>query len=72
MKIMAWNCRELGSPSIISQLKESLRLFKPELVFLCETKRRKGFVGSVCRKLGWGDRWYEVDPEGRSGGLLLG
>lgn len=72
MKIMAWNCRGLGSPFIIPQLKESLRLFKPELVFLYETKRQKGFVGSVCRKLGWGDRWYEVDPEERSGGLLLG
>lgn len=72
MRLVSWNCRGLGSPSTIPQLRESLRLYKPELVFLCETKRSKGFVGTVCKKLGWGDRWYEVDPEGRSGGLLVG
>lgn len=62
----------MGSPFTISQLKESLRLFKLQQVFLCETKIRKGFVGTMCRKLGWGDRWYEVEPKGKSGGLLLG
>ena len=27
---------------------------------------------SVCKKLGWGDRWFTVEPKGKSGGLLLG
>lgn len=58
--------------STVSQLKESIRLFKPELMFVSETKRKKGFVGTVCKKLGWGDRWFVVDPIGRSGRLLLG
>lgn len=52
MRIMSWNYRRLGNPSTIPELKESLRLFKPELVFICETKRRKGFVGTVCKKFG--------------------
>lgn len=69
MNLMAWNCRGLGGPSTVSQLKESLRFFKPELSFVCETKRMKGFVGTVCRK---GDRWYIVELVGRSGGLLVG
>lgn len=71
MRVMSWNCRGLGSPSTVPQLKESLRLFRPELIFLCETKRKHGFVGTVCKKIGWDDRWYAVEPRGRSGGLLL-
>lgn len=72
MKTMSWNCRGLGSPSTIPQLKESLRLLQPELIFLCETKRKKSFVSDICKQLGWGNRWHAVDLVGRSGGLLLG
>lgn len=72
MRILSGNCRGLGSPSKVPQLKESIRLFKPELIFLCETKRKRGFVGTVCENLGWGDRWEAVNPIGKSGGLLLG
>lgn len=72
MKIMSWNCRGLGGLSTVPQLKKSLRLFKPELVFVCETKRKNRFVSTVCRKLGWGDRWFLVDPESRSGYYWLG
>lgn len=72
MKIMSWNCRGLGSPSTVSQLKELLRLFKPELTFLCETKRRSEFVSNVCKKLGRENRWKAIEPIGRSGGLLVG
>lgn len=71
MKILSRNCRGLGSSATVPQLKESLKLFKPGLVFVCETMRRRGFVETVCRKLGWGERWQYVDPVGKSGGLLL-
>lgn len=40
--------------------------------FICETKRKKGFISTVCKKLGQGDRWFVVDPIGGNGGLLLG
>lgn len=72
MKLLSWNCRGLGSPSTVLQLKESLRLYKPELIFVCETKKKLGFVSTVCKKNGWGKRWFAVDPIGKSGGLLLG
>lgn len=26
----------------------------------------------MCKKIGWGDRWFAVDPFGKSEGLLLG
>lgn len=60
---MSWSCRGLGGSSIVPQLKESLRFFKPELVFVCETKRKKGFVNTIYRKLGWGDKWFLVEVE---------
>lgn len=72
MRLMAWNYRGLGSPSTVPQLKESLQLFKPNLIFLCETKWRRGFVGTVCKNVDWKDRWFVVELDGRSGGLLLG
>ncbi|CAI9098917.1 OLC1v1035649C1 [Oldenlandia corymbosa var. corymbosa] len=62
----------LGSSSIVSQLKESYRLYKPELVFWCETKRKGGFVKLVGKKLGFDTRWCMVDLVGLSGGMALG
>lgn len=56
MKIISWNCRGFGSPSIVPQLNEFLRLLKPKLVLLYETKRKKNllvrYVGSVDGKIG--------------------
>lgn len=72
MRILAWNCRGLGSPSTVPQLKESLRLYKLEIVFLCETKRKSAYVSTVYKELEWANRWKEVDPLGKSGGLLVG
>lgn len=50
MRILSCNCRGLKSPATIPQLKESLRLFKPGLVFVYETKTKrvlwKLFVGN--------------------------
>lgn len=72
MRVLAWNCRGLRGLSTVSQQKESLRDLKPDLVFISEKKKKKGFVGSVCKKMGWKDRWFVLDPIGRSAGLLLG
>lgn len=67
MRIISWNYRGLGGSATVLQLKESLRLFSPALVFVCETKRKQGFVSTVCKKLGWGYRWVAVNPVRRSG-----
>lgn len=41
-------------------------------MFFCETKRGCGFVRTVCKNLGWNDRWFVVDLDRMSGGLFLG
>lgn len=71
MKLMAWNCRGLGGPSTISQLKESIRLYLADVIFVCENKQTKGFIGTVCKKLRFGNRWEVREPRGKKGGLLI-
>lgn len=71
MRILFWNYRGLGGPSTISQLKESMRLHLLDIIFLSETKKKKCFVTTVCKRLKCKDRWAVVDPVGRQGGMLL-
>lgn len=71
MRIMSWNYRGLWGPSIVSQLKESLRLNLPDVVFLSETKQSRGYVGTVCKKLRYENRWELSNLVGRKGGMLV-
>lgn len=71
MKILSWNCRVLGGPSTIPQLKESIRLNLPEVLFICETKQSWNFAQTVCKNLRFGNIWDTVEPVGKSGGLLV-
>lgn len=61
----------LERPATISQLKESSRLYLPDIYFLYETKQSKGFVETVSRKLRFGNRWDTYDPIGKKGGLIV-
>lgn len=71
MILLAWNCRGLGGVSTISQLKESQRLYLPNMIFVYETKQKKSFVKTVCKRLKCWENWEVVDPVGRKEGLLL-
>lgn len=66
---MCWG--GLGGPSTISQLKESIRLNLPDVIFLSEAKQKKGFVKTVCKRLRCKDRWGTIEPVGRSGGIFM-
>lgn len=68
---MVWNCGGLGGPATISQLKESPRLYLPDVIFLYETKQPVGFIGIVCKKLRFETRWDTCDPVGKKGGLMV-
>ncbi|CAA0841644.1 Unknown protein, partial [Striga hermonthica] len=43
----------------------------PVFIFLSETKKPNAFVKTICKKLGFEDRFSLVDPQGQGGGLLL-
>lgn len=71
MRAILWNCIKLGGPTTISLLKESIRLYLLDIVFICETKQSKGILGTVCKRLRFGDIWIVQDPIGRKGGILV-
>lgn len=48
-----------------------MRLHLPELLFVSEIKQTKGFIGTMCKKLRFVDRWTVSEPVGRKGGLML-
>lgn len=51
MRMFSWNCKSLGGPSTIDQLKEELRIHISDLIFLYETKKKAAFVNAVFKKL---------------------
>ncbi|KAG8485709.1 hypothetical protein CXB51_019034 [Gossypium anomalum] len=70
MKILSWNCRRVGNPATVRELKQLLVANGPDIVFLCETKiHSNGFhrIRTICRMEGC----LAVDSEGKTGGLAL-
>lgn len=73
-KILAWNCRGLGSPRAINALKRVITLETPQIIFLSETKLKVWEKGGVKKKLR-NTNMVVVSCEGegrkRSGGVAL-
>ncbi|KAK3183134.1 hypothetical protein Dsin_030420 [Dipteronia sinensis] len=70
MIILSWNVRGLGNPRAFLALKKLLKRFSPSLIFLSETKLHKSEVERFRCLLGF-EGVFQVDIEGKSGGLLM-
>jgi hypothetical protein len=70
MCLIGWNCRGLGSPSAIPDLKYLARHYNPDLLFLSETLVHRSKIEALHYLLGF-DFCFSVDCTGRSGGLAL-
>ncbi|XP_071915285.1 uncharacterized protein [Coffea arabica] len=70
MRAVVWNCRGVGSPLTVPQLKESIKLHSPSLVFLAETKKKKSFLNTVKQRIQF-DHLFVVDPVGLASGLAV-
>ncbi|KEH25772.1 endonuclease/exonuclease/phosphatase family protein [Medicago truncatula] len=70
MSLISWNCRGLGSPNAIPDLKYLVRQFNPDLLFLRETLVHRKKIEELCYVLGF-DSCFSVDRTGRSGGLAF-
>ncbi|KAK8982944.1 hypothetical protein V6N11_054929 [Hibiscus sabdariffa] len=70
MAILAWNVRGLGNKETIRALKNSIDKFKPDIVFLSETKQKKRYLEKIKMKMKLVHSYY-VEPSGLVGGLSL-
>lgn len=70
MKIISWNCRGLGSPRTIPSLKYLVRVYKPNILFICETISITNKTEELKYILGY-NCCFSVERQGRSGGLAL-
>ncbi|XP_074297333.1 uncharacterized protein LOC141628043 [Silene latifolia] len=70
MNLLSLNCRGLGNPDAVNNLRALVRREAPAILFLCETKLCGRDMRRVREKL---DGYYgiEVDSMGRAGGLAF-
>jgi hypothetical protein len=70
MKILAWNCRGLARGPTIRALRALIRNYRPDLLFLSETKVSSSHFQPSLFGLGF-SAWLEVPLFGLQGGLYL-
>ncbi|CAJ2637965.1 unnamed protein product [Trifolium pratense] len=70
MIILSWNCRGLGGPSAIPNLRKLAREHKPDILFLSETLSHARHLEPIRVTLGY-DSCLAIDVEGQSGGLAV-
>jgi exonuclease III len=70
MNINSWNCRGLGGPTTVPSLKYLVCVYKPDVLFLCETLSNSNKIEEFRYVLGF-DYCFTVNREGRGGGLAL-
>eukprot|EP00253_Pinus_taeda_P007130 PITA_07130 len=71
MKLVSWNVRGLNSPGKLRMLKNMIKMEKPEMCFLQETKCNSSTLDSIFSKAWPGCRTTAVDVSGASGGLAI-
>ncbi|KAK8473899.1 hypothetical protein V6N11_014368 [Hibiscus sabdariffa] len=70
MVVLAWNVRGLGNKESVRALRNSIRKFQPDIVFLSETKQKKRYLEKIRMKMKLEQSFY-VEPIGLAGGLSL-
>jgi hypothetical protein len=70
MIILSWNCRGLGNPQTVRDLRRMVKVKRPTVVFLMETKMRQAKMEKIRCSLGF-NNLFTVDCVGKSGGLAL-
>lgn len=70
MSIMCWNCRGMGNPWSVRQLRKWSVTYAPDIIFLSETMIKKNTAEEVKHWLGFPNA-FGVDSRGRSGGLCI-
>ena len=67
---LLWNCRGLGSDTVVRALHGHIRKHRPAMVFLSETKMKNHRIAALRRTMGY-DNGFDVSLVGLAGGLSL-
>jgi hypothetical protein len=70
MSTMSFNCRGLGDPATVYEVRDLARVHEPAILGLVETQIAKYRMEGLTTSLGF-DHSYGVGSTGRSGGLCL-
>ena len=70
MNSLSWNCRGLGNPRSVRALHDMVRRWKPQIVFLMETKSKIKRMERIKNIIGFANG-LSVPSSGRSGGLAM-
>ena len=70
MKTLCWNCRGIGDPATVRELRDLVEACAPMVLCIVETQIAKYRVEGLAGSLGFSGR-FGVDSAGRSGGLCL-
>ena len=70
MNSLSWNCRGLGNPRSVRALHDMVRRWKPQIVFLMETKSKIKRMERIKNIIGFANG-LTVPSSGRSGGLAM-
>lgn len=70
MKIVSWNIWSLGNGPIFREAKIILQLYRPQIMFLCETKLTAKQIQNKCKELDY-ENCLEVRRNRLGGGLAI-
>ncbi|GLT77193.1 hypothetical protein SLA2020_488020 [Shorea laevis] len=70
MSLLSWNCRGLGNPRTVRDLRQMVEEKRPRFLFLMETRLRQRRMQGIRTQLGFAGM-LTVDPVGTGGGLAL-
>jgi exonuclease III len=70
MSLLSWNCRGLGNPRSVCDLRWLVKEKKPTFLFLMETRMRNKKLQVLRNKLGF-EGMLTMDPIGRGGVLAF-
>ena len=70
MRTMCWNCRGIGNPATVRELRDLVEASAPSVLCIVETQIAKNRVEGLAASLGF-DSSFAVASSGRSGGLCI-
>jgi hypothetical protein len=67
---LSWNCRGLGNPLAVWDLRQLVKTKQPIFLFLMETKLQSNKLHALRSSMGY-EGLFSIDPIGEKGGLAL-